>query len=405
MPTICYLVSQYPKLSHSFVTTEIAGLREAGITVRTFSVNRPSDEDLADEVNRTEAGSTTFLISEAKQSAPALLLFALRNLRAVRRGLIEARRFSRRAGHLRWIFYLIEALVLIRALANSAERRVHLHVHLANNGADVAHLATYLGPMVDAREWSWSLAVHGPNELADMSRYNLSGKVASARFVACITDFCRSQILAICPPERWNSIHVVRMGIQPGRFPEVERPHDDGTRYLFVGRLVAEKAPELLVDAFVELGDPNARLRIIGAGDRANALAERVAAAGVKSQVELVGAVGNEQLLEHYSWANVFCLPSFAEGLPVAIMEAMATGLPVVSSRIAGIPELVRDGRTGVLVAPSNTTELVRALKTTSSGSVRREMATDARGTVLAAHDYTITTQHLARIFVNYVCD
>ncbi len=138
-------------------------------------------------------------------------------------------------------------------------------------------------------------------------------------------------------------------------------------RILFVGRLVPEKGPSVLLDAVAHLRsapDPlDVEVRIVGAGPLADELRRQSVDQGTADRVTLVGPLGNEELPDQYAWADVFCLPSFAEGVPVVLMEAMATGLPVVTTAIAGIPELVRDGVTGRLVPPGRVDQLASALR------------------------------------------
>lgn len=398
-PRIAYLISAYPKLSHSFISSEIAGLRASGVRVDTFSVNEPSDPDLLTEASRAEARTTTYLIAAARRQPGHWMLYALRRPDVAVCGLLAAARMSSRILSLRWLFYWIEALVLLGELRRRGLRRVH--VHLANNAADVAHIATVMGRRDDHRDWGWSLSVHGPNELSDTSGYNLAAKVASADFVACITEYCRSQVMALTDVERWPALHVVRMGIEPDDFTYVERGDRDAAaplHVLFVGRLVKEKAPMLLLDALTRLERGRVSLRVVGDGELRAALTSRVERDGLHDEVTFVGPVGQDRLQAEYAWADVFCLPSFAEGLPVVLMEAMATGLPVISSRIAGIPELVT-AETGKVISPGNVDDLVAALLALYDPAERNRLGSAGRLEVMKRHIARHNAGSLAELF------
>lgn len=394
---VAYLVSEYPKLSHAFIASEINGMRDAGIDVQTFSIRKPSETELRSVADRAEARRTTYLIGRVRSTLPALIAFAALHPSMVAHGSWQAFRFCSGKAGWRRLFYLLEALVLVQELSQRNIR--HVHVHLANNAADVAHLTTRMGRLLDRRRWTWSLAVHGPHELSDVTAYNLRRKVRSASLIACITEYCRSQILMLMPISRWDDVHIVRMGVAFGRFPEARRElesHGRPTRLLFVGRLVVEKAPQLLIAALARCSRGEFELRIVGAGELRAELEHEIARHQLSAEVELVGSVGQDELPEHYAWADVFCLPSFAEGLPVVIMEAMATGLPVVSTPIAGIPELVRNGDSGLLVTPGNVDALTDAICALRDPDVRAAMGARAARLVRNGHNAAANARGLA---------
>ena len=392
---VAYLVSQHPKLSHAFIAREISALRSSGARVRTFSVRPAGPSALLTEADRLEAAQTTVLL--APDRAPLLrahLWLLIRSPAAYCRGLAHALRTGPRSARaVLWqLFYFLEAVLLLREMERSGLR--HVHVHLANNAADVARTAVAIGQELHGPgSWSWSLSMHGPTEFSDVRGFDLAAKVRSAAFVACITDYARSQLMALVEPEHWDRLHVVRMGVDLGRYPASSAARAARAagplRVLFVGRLVPEKGPSVLLDA-VDLLRAQGReveLRLVGEGELEGALGGRT---------ELVGPVSQDALPEQYRWADVFCLPSFAEGLPVVLMEAMATELPVVTTRITGIPELVVDGVNGRLVAPGRADLLAEALAWLADDpSLRASLGQDGRRAVLAQHDAAATAAAL----------
>jgi len=326
----------------------------------------------------------------------ALLALLRRSPRALLTGLATAARSGPRTLRARtWqLFYLVEAIVLWWRMSAAGLR--HLHVHFANNGADVARLAVTLGRAVDgpAAGWSWSIAMHGSSEFEDRVQHDLAAKFAAADAVACISDYTRSQVMRDLAPAQWPKVGLVRMGVDTCRFRPADVPTDRPAgaplRILTVGRLVPVKGIPLLVDAVAALnaqGTP-AELTIVGGGPLREELTAGIAARGLEDAVHLLGPVSQEHLPELYRQADVFCLPSFNEGIPVVLMEAMATGLPVVTTAITGIPELVQHRRTGLLVTPGRADQLADALaELAADPALVRELGTQARAAVVRDHD------------------
>ena len=385
---VAYLVSQYPLISHTFIEREIEGLRRLGTPVHSFTVRRPGA--LLSETMRAEAERTVVLQEPVSALAgaglrqtlghPAAVLGALG--RAVRTG--EARAKSR----LRQLFYAAEAMRLLEEMRRLGVR--HIHVHFANNGADIARAAVAYARRVDPDgDWKWSFSMHGPTEFEAVDRFDLAGKVADADGVACISDFTRSQLMRLSDPSDWDKLQIVHMSVDTERFapPAEPRPTDGPLRILDVGRLVPEKGAPVLLDAATRLAERGVgfELRFVGGGDLDEQLRRDIAARGLADLVTLVGPVGQDDILAHYHWADVFCLPSFQEGLPVVLMEAMATGIPVVTTPINGIPELVKDGRNGYLVPPGRADLLADTLADLAAGpGLRDRLGVVAREDVVA---------------------
>ena len=379
---VAYLVSQYPLISHTFIEREIVGLRALGVDVHTFSIRPPGA--LLSEAMRAEAGRTTVLQDSmagiAKAGLSELLAHPKATLSSTARALStgEARARSRV-----WqLFYAAEAMRLLDELNTLGIR--HIHAHFANNGADVARAAIAHARAVEPDGgWRWSFTMHGPTEFEAVERFDLAGKVADADAVACISDFTRSQLMRLSAPADWPKLDVVHMSVDTDRFVPPTEPRTGGPlRILDVGRLVPEKGAPVLLDA-VELltqGGVAVELRFVGGGELDAELTRIIAERGLGDRVPLVGSVGQDEILAQYHWADVFCLPSFQEGLPVVLMEAMATELPVITSTINGIPELVKDGRNGFLLPPGRADLLADALTTLAADpGLRLQFGAQAR--------------------------
>lgn len=384
---VAYLVSQYPLISHTFVEREIEGLRALGTPVHTFSIRPPGD--LLSQTMRSEAELTTVLQSSYGDIARAGLGELARHpgasVRSFARalGTGEARARSR----LWQAFYAAEAMRLLDELNRLGVR--HVHAHFANNGADVARAAIAHARQVDpSGGWRWSFTMHGPTEFEAVERFDLAGKVAAADAVACISDFTRSQLMRLSAPSEWGKLEVVHMSVDTDRFvpPPAPRSPEGPLRVLDVGRLVPEKGAPVLLDAVALLAERGVRVevRLVGSGDLGTELERIIDGYGIGDRVTLVGPVGQDEILAQYHWADVFCLPSFQEGLPVVLMEAMATELPVVTSAINGIPELVRDGSNGHLLPPGRADLLADGLARLSSNpELRARFGVRARQDVI----------------------
>jgi glycosyltransferase involved in cell wall biosynthesis len=394
---IAYLVSRYPQVSHTFIQREVEALRRAGLEIDTFSVRRPAPEEVLGELDRSEHARTHALLP----IGPAAL--AGHHLRALAAGprdylatLAAALRRGAPGGPraaLWQLFYFAEAIIMWNLCRRRGVRRIH--VHFANVAADVAMLATAFGSAVEPdRGWSWSFTMHGPTEFYDVGAHRLAAKARAAAFVVCISDFARSQLMALLDEDGWSKLHVVHCGIDPADYEgRAERPAGGPLRIVCVGRLVPEKGQAVLVDALarVRQAGHDVECTFVGEGRSRARLEDAVAARGVRDAVTFTGALDRDAVRERYLAADAFCLPSFAEGLPVVLMEAMAAGLPVVTTPIAGVPELVEDGRNGLLVAPGRADRLADALAALAADpDLRQRLGAQARETV--RRDFNLAT-------------
>jgi glycosyltransferase involved in cell wall biosynthesis len=348
---IAYLTSQYPAASHTFIRREVAALRRQGIDICTFSVRRPAENETVAPEDRSEFAQTGYILP----AKPLALLRAhagavLVNPSAYLRTLALAMR-HRPPGikALLWaLFHFVEAIVLAKLLKQAGASR--LHNHFANAGANVGLLAAQFSGL------PWSLTLHGISETDYPAGLLLPEKVRLAQFVTCVSWFGRAQAMRITPSSEWHKFIIARCGVDAETMPEPESIAKVSGRILSVGRLSAEKGQEGLIEAFAALRDSGsqATLRFVGDGPERDRLSAKVAALGLQDVVSFAGRKSERETLKEIAAAELFVLPSFMEGLPVVLMEAMALGVPVISSQVAGIPELVVHDQTGLLFAPSD---------------------------------------------------
>lgn len=383
---IAYLTGEYPRASDTFIQREVAALRDLGHEVQTCSIRRTGVEHLVGPEQRSEQ-SQTFHVLEAVKST--LFLRALgQNLRQPARFLSALKLAWSTApkgikGRLYQMIYLAEAMVLATKLQDAGV--THLHNHIAKASCTVAMLASHLSGI------PYSFTIHGPDIFFEPHHWRIDVKAAQARFVACISNFARSQLMCFAKPADWDRFHIVHCGIQPDRYTptDVTEPH-----LLFVGRLAGVKGVPILLQSVADLAAdiPDLRLTLIGDGPDRAELETKARDLGIADRCNFVGYKSQSEVAEALTKASVFVLPSFAEGVPVVLMEAMAAGVPVLTTRIAGIPELVEDGVSGKLVAPGDTDALTGALKDLLSPSTdRRAMGQAGRDKV--TQDFNIATE------------
>jgi glycosyltransferase involved in cell wall biosynthesis len=251
-----------------------------------------------------------------------------------------------------------------------------------------------------AWQFSYSMMIHGPEEFYDVDKFYLRNKVERARFVLCISDYCRSQVMKVCDAKHWAKLHVVRLGVDHRVFaPVPDMARSGAMEIICVGRMVPAKGHLILLRAFAKLlrCGYTLQLRFIGDGAERSGLEAFARSEKIDASVIFEGSLNHEATRQKLTQADMFVLASFAEGLPVALMEAMAMEIPCVSTFVAGIPELIRDGVDGLLVPPSSEADLFLAMeRLISDADLRRHLATSGRRRVLELYDLQQNVRLLA---------
>jgi glycosyltransferase involved in cell wall biosynthesis len=390
---LAYLTTRYPDVSHTFVHGEIERLRACGIQIESFSVWEAKQERLLSESDQAAYRATYHFLPPTPLGyarAAFALLRALtapaRALAALRHGIGIGSRPGVRGRLLPLLWFLEAAVLREECRRRSLE---HVHAHFGGAPSSIACIASRLAGADSGgrRRLSWSATIHGPADFLDL---NLGHKMTDASFVVCISDFGRSQLMAGLPEDHWENIHVIHCGINPTAFPLVpertREPGDTGFRILSVGRLVPFKGQAVLLDAIRLLADAgvDARLTLVGGGPSEKRLKAHIRKLGIADRVTLPGPVAHEKVPSYLADADVFCMSSFLEGVPVAVMEAMASGRAVVAPRIAGIPELIEDGANGLIVSPGRPDQLAGALRRLAQDpELRTRLATAGRERVI----------------------
>jgi colanic acid/amylovoran biosynthesis glycosyltransferase len=403
---VAYLVGRYPGITHTFILREVRALRRLGVEVHCYSIWRTAQSDLLSPVDWEEWRNTESLLPPQ----PWRLLRAhLRGLRRAPRAYVATLGHALALscpgirGRILGITWFVEALVLWDACRGRGV--THIHAHLDGTAPMVAMLAADFGShnSSDGGPASWSQTIHGSKEFYDVHRERLASRAHSARFIACISDYTRSQVMAFVPEEVWDKLVVVRCGVDLNEFsaPVARHRASDDPRILTVGRVDAMKGTVLLLHALAALSQQGLRptLTVVGDGaskEKAMRMSERL---GLTGQVHWEGAVGQDRIREFYAECDVFCIPSFAEGVPIVLMEAMAMEVPVVANAITGIVELVDDGVSGFLVRPGRVDELTdRLARLLRDPGLRASMGRAGRAKVAEEYDLKRNVGALARL-------
>lgn len=396
--TLGYVMNSYPMVSTTFIGREIKALEAQGDTVRRYAI-RPWGGPLSDPDDLHERDITQYLLTGPRAAlASGALRGFLKAPGAALRGLRLALKLNRaaRGGALprlvRHIAYWLEAL----ALAHYADRDgiTHLHAHFSSNATTVALLTQTMGGP------GYSFTLHGPTDLFSPHEDSLRDKIASARFVACISHFARAQAMFFSDLTHWDRLKIVHCGVDPARY-DAPRGAEGGKRLLFVGRIDAIKGVPLLVDAMAALTDhPDAHLTVIGDGTHKGLCEDRARDLGVADQITFAGFQDQDAVAAELARTDVFVLPSFAEGVPVVLMEAMAARVPVIASRVAGVGELVEDGTSGITIPAGDLNSLVSALnRLLADADLRQRMGQAGRAKVVEEFDVLAEAAWLQELF------
>jgi colanic acid/amylovoran biosynthesis glycosyltransferase len=395
-PKIAYLINQYPKVSHSFIRREILALEACGLTVHRFAM-RDCAEELVDEADRQELTQTRFILGVgAIGLLKALLKVALRQPTRFFQTLILTLKLGWRSetGSLKHLIYLAEACVLLDWLA--AAEISHLHAHFGTNPATVALLCRMLGGC------PYSFTVHGPEEFDKVQAIALPQKIQHAAFVVAISSFGRSQLYRWSHQDQWAKIRVVHCGVDDEFLSHPPTPIPAQPRLVCVGRLSEQKGQLLLIEAVKQLAEEglNFELVLVGDGELRSPIEALIDRHNLHTRIKITGWASAAEVRSHLLNARVMVLPSFAEGLPVVVMEALALHRPVISTYVAGIPELV-NRECGWLITPGSVESLVEALRSALQSSPEQLalMGKTGAARVAQAHNIELEAAKLAVLF------
>jgi len=395
---IGYIFNTYPSPSHSFIRREIRALERRGLVIHRLAM-RSFDGALPDPADREEAAATEYVLAQGAlalvRGAIALALARPARIWAALKLTVRTGRRSE-VGVLRHLVYFLEAAFVTRhAQALQLDR---LHAHFGTNPATVAMLAHEMGAP------PFSFTVHGPEEFDKPAAISLGQKAERADFVVAISSYGRSQLSRWVPHRLWPGLHVVHCGIEPETFAEPSPlPAERPLALVNIGRFSEQKGQLLLLDAMAEVvrRGVDVRLVMIGDGEMRPLIERAISLHGLGKHVTLTGWLDEAGVLHELAQSHGMVLPSFAEGLPMVLMEAMASGRPVIATWVAGIPELMQHAKTGWLVPAGDAAALVEAITDMSMTTDAKlgKMAKTARARALTRHNIDQEAAKLAALF------
>jgi colanic acid/amylovoran biosynthesis glycosyltransferase len=394
---IAYLINQYPQASQSFIRREIAALEAQGVEVDRFTL-RTWDQKLVDPGDQAEKSRTRVVLDVgATGLLKALLLTFFSRPTGFFRALGAAFKLGKQGekGRIYHLIYLAEACVLLGWLRKSGAQ--HVHAHFGTNSAAVALLVRELGGP------PFSFTCHGPEEFDRPLTLKLREKIEKAQFVVAISQYGRSQLFRWVDHTFWSKIHVVHCGLDASFLDAPSTPLVDVPRLVCVGRLCEQKGQLLLIQAAVKLRSQGVPFQLVLAGD--GPLRSQIEALihqnKLGNSVVITGWLSNDQVREQILAARALVLPSFAEGLPVVVMEAMALRRPVLSTFVGGIPELVECPKSGYLIPAGSVDDLLEGMQRILQTSVSdlRQMGEYGAKVIQERHNAATEAQKLVRLF------
>jgi colanic acid/amylovoran biosynthesis glycosyltransferase len=403
-PPVVYLVNQYPAITHTFIRREILALEEQGFSIVRTSVRAGSK--LVDPQDIAELDRTTQLLKRPEKLVIAVVWTTLTRPLAFLRASVLTLKSARRSDRsiLHHLAYLAEACVLARVIRQTGAK--HIHAHFGTNPAELAMLAATITGV------SFSFTVHGYDEYDKPEFLALSLKISKALFVACVSFYGRAQLLRWCNDKDQSKIHLVRCGLSLTSAPTQtaiprdampDDTHPKSARFVCVSRFCREKAQATLLDAAAVLMLRGRRfeLVLVGDGESRKALEEQTLKLGLSHNVRFAGWLDGHGVRREMQAARALVVPSFAENLPVVMMEAMALHRPVIATMIAGIPELVIPGETGWLVPASSVDDLADAMDKClrCSDDELERLGRQGRARVEQFHDVSREAAKLAALF------
>lgn len=356
---IAYFTNTYPRATDTFIRLEVLGLRKRGFEVNTYSVRKSGDDHNVDDEVISEKRNTSFILPfNFLELLFSLFLFTFTKPKNLLRSLRATFKTARPGikGKFLQFAYFLEAIVLAKRLKK--DQVEHLHNHLGDNSGTVTLIAATIISI------PYSISIHGPHIFFDGLNWALNEKTKHSKFVSCIGHFCRSQMMLYTESEFWNKFEIIRCGVDLKKY-QFRSNSSSPRNLLFVGRLSNEKGLNVLLDslAILKTEDLDFRLTILGDGPSREKLEQQTKELELSDNVVFKGFVDQPTIREDLSNSDLFILPSFAEGIPVSLMEAMAIGVPVITTYVGGISELVIDNETGLLCYASDPSGLADSIR------------------------------------------
>ncbi|QDG79423.1 glycosyltransferase family 4 protein [Labrenzia sp. PHM005] len=396
---IGYVLNTYPVPSATFIRREIHALEDLGFKVTRFAC-RKFAEDLVDPKDQSEAARTEYLLDGRLTD---LLLASVRELLTNFTGFWRALPVWKQlvsnagGGFVRHVAYLMQAASLRQKARRAGVQ--HLHAHFGTNAAAIAMLSHSLGGP------NYSFTAHGPNEFENPPKQSFALKIQNAAFVLAISDYCKNLLASFTQmTEDVQKIHIARCGLELAEYgPQLPVTSTNNT-FVCVGRLCPEKG-QVHIPAAVStlIADfPDIKVILVGDGESRADVEAAIKEHAVEQHVIMHGWGSNSEVQDFIKSSRALVLPSYAEGLPIVLMEALALTRPVITTTIAGIPELV-DASCGWLIEPGDEEALANAFRSALSEDPKTLQAMGEAGhqRVTAMHDVSKLAKNIGHHITN----
>lgn len=395
---IAYLVSEFPGISHTFILREIEELKKNNVEVITISINSPKNLEIMDGKEKLYYNTTLYLKEELKKNVFKYFfkIFTPQGIN-IFFSTIKLNYFKGPKSLLKTVGYFLEELVLLTHLKKL--KVSHVHIHFANPAASL------ILPINKHTDINYSLSVHGPEIFYNTDKNLLEEKFRDAVFIRGIGFFCRSQIMRFLDTKQWEKIHMVPCGVDPEIYSRSEVPRNEIVNIVSVGRLIPSKGQIIILKALNRLAKKglNFKLNIIGGGIDDSLLKSYSKENELESYIFFLGVRSREETKELLKNMDIFTLPSFAEGIPVSLMEAMSMEIPVISTVINGIPELIQDGKNGFLVMPSDVEGLSEIFeKLILDDVLRKKIGQEGRKIIKNKYNIYKSANKMVELFKTY---
>ncbi len=393
---VTYIINQYPKVSHTFIRREILALERLGFSVQRIAMRGWGDKQI-DTEDINEQIKTQYVL---KNGAIPLLMATLSTLfkspLPFISALILAIKMSFKADR-SLIYHLIYLLEACQASLWSKQfKATHIHAHFGTNPSEVAMLMSVLIGI------PYSFTVHGPEEFDRPTFLKIAEKINRSKFVVAISSFGKSQLQRWVTFSQWQKIKIVHCGLESSFYKVDSVALPNKPKMVCVGRLCEQKGQLLLIEAAKKLADKaiDFELVLAGDGEMRQEIEALIAEYNLQNRISITGWISSEAVRAHILNSQILVLPSFAEGLPVVIMEAMSLKRPVISTYIAGIPELIKDSESGWLCVAGDVDSLAHTIQKALATPIEQlqKMGEIAYQNVIVRHDIDTEASKLAEL-------
>ena len=395
-PKILYLTTLYPAASHTFIQREISALRDLGMDIQTASIREPGDDHMIGKEERSEKSNTFYVLGKSdviktiKAHTALKLTSPIRYLKTFWLALKTYRPGLK--GFLKQLAYFLEAGIIAHHAKSNAV--THIHNHFGDQSANVAMLASQLANI------PFSFTIHGPTELEDPYGWAMDKKIELSEFTVCISEYSRNFASNLNGGQFDHKLYIIHCGVFPDKYTALPLELTSGLKLVFVGRLDPIKGLPVLFDALETVAKERSdvSLRIVGGGSLKDELESRAKSLG---GVEFLGYLSQQDVAKEIEKADALVLPSFAEGLPVVYMEALASARPAIATNVAGVSEIIVNDETGILVEPGNPDMLADAiLKLANNPESRKKMGMTGRKRVAEEFDVREEAKRMKTLYL-----